>query len=398
MRDVFKAQKVTDRVWWVGAIDWSVRDFHGYLTSRGTTYNAYLVMADRITLLDTVKAGYFDEMMARIASVVDPAKIEVIVSNHSEPDHSGELTRTIETIRPKEVWASKNGAQALDDYFRLDGRVKALEDGQSMNLGSAKLTFAETRMAHWPDSMVTYLHEDRLLFSQDAFGMHLASYERFADEIPRAVLDCEAAKYYANILLPLSNFVAKAIEKVSALNVPLDIIAPDHGPIWRKDPMQIVKAYTAWGEQKRTNKAIVVFDTMWKSTELMARAVGEGLAAGGARVRLMPMTGNHRSDVATEILDAGALVLGSPTINNEIFPTLADVLTYIRGLKPKGLIGAAFGSYGWSGESTKDLNAVLEEMKVQVVAEPVRAKYSPTNDVLKQCYDLGLKVAEKLPK
>jgi flavorubredoxin len=396
MKDAFKAVKVTDRVYWVGAIDWSVRDFHGYLTSRGTTYNAYLILADRITLVDTVKAGFQNELLARIASVVDPSRVEVLISNHSEPDHSGSLHAVLDAIRPKEVYASVKGAEALQEHFRLGDRITTVKDGQKLNLGNMNVSCFETRMCHWPDSMVSYLHEEELLFSQDAFGMHLAGYERFDDQVDPVLLHAEAAKYYANILLPLSQFVTKSVEKLSSSGLKLRIVAPDHGPVWRKDFAWILDAYARWAQQKRVNKTLVVYDTMWNSTDLMARSIAQGAAAGGSQVRLMPLRGSHRSDVATEILDAGALVAGAPTLNSEMYPTMADLLTYLRGLKPKGLLGAAFGSYGWSGESTKDIKDVLEEMKVELVAEPLRAKYVPDDAMLKQCYDLGQLVAKRL--
>ena len=396
MKDAFKAIQVTDRVWWVGAIDWAVRDFHGYLTGRGTTYNAFVVLGDRPTLIDTVKAPFMDELMARVASVIEPERIEVIVSNHAEPDHSGCLERVIDTVKPERVYASRQGAAALNEHFGLGDSVTAVEDGQTVDLGGCSLAFAETKMCHWPDSMVSYLPEEKLLFSQDAFGMHLATFERFDDRIDRSVLDAEAAKYYANILLPLSKMVTKALGKLTKAGWELDVIAPDHGPVWRCRPGDIVADYARWARQERVNKAVVVYDTMWDSTQRMARAAGEGLAAGGTRARLMPLGAAHRSDVATELLDAGALLVGSPTINNEMFPTVADCLSYVKGLKPLGLIGAAFGSYGWGGEAAGKAAAVLEEMGVELVAGPARSKYVPEAEVFKQCYDLGRTVAARL--
>ncbi|MCK4624889.1 MAG: flavodoxin domain-containing protein, partial [Phycisphaerae bacterium] len=377
MQETFKAVKVTDNVWWVGAIDWAVRDFHGYSTNRGTTYNAYLILADKITLIDTVKAPFRDELLARIASVVEPGKIDYIISNHAEMDHTGCLPEVIEAVKPEKVFASAMGAKALAEHFGMDLQITMVKDGEKLSLGNLNVSFVETRMCHWPDSMVTYLHEDELLFSQDAFGMHLASYERFADEIDETVLDVEAAKYYANILLPLSTFVTKTLDKAVGLGAAFSIIAPDHGPIWRADPGRIIESYARWAGQKRTNKAIVVYDTMWGSTAMMARAIGEGLASGGSAVKLMPMGSSHRSDVATEILDAGAILVGSPTINNSLFPRLADVLTYLKGLKPKGLLGAAFGSFGWSGEAVKDITAYLNDMGVELIGESVKVKYVP---------------------
>lgn len=398
MSHVLQAQQVVDGVYWVGAIDWAIRNFHGYATSRGTTYNAFLVMAEKVTLVDTVKAPFHDEMLSRIASVVDPEKIDVIISNHSEMDHSGCLPRIVEQVKPAEIYASTAGQKALAEHFRPSFEITAVKEGDVVDLGGKTVQFMETKMCHWPDSMVSYLAEDKLLFSQDAFGMHLASYERYADELPAWLTEHEAGKYYANILLPLSRFVAKTLEKIQASGLEFRIVAPDHGPMHRtpEDIARVLGWYERWAAQKRTNKAIVVYDTMWQSTPKMASAVGDGLAAGGAKVKLMPLSGCHRSDVATELLDAGALVVGAPTINNTMYPTLADALTYVRGLKPAGLIGGVFGSYGWSGESTRDLAAELERMNVEIIGEPAKAKYVPSGDDLEPCYQLGLRIAEAL--
>jgi flavorubredoxin len=336
----FKAIKVTDNVYWVGAIDWGIRDFHGYLTERGTTYNAFLVMADKITLIDTVKPPFLSELLARIGSVVDPKKIDYVVSNHAEMDHSGSLVDVIDVVQPEKVFASSMGRKALKEHFHLDREIVAVKNGESLSLGNLSLTFLETRMLHWPDNMFSYLPEEKLLFSQDAFGMHLATSERFADEIDESILEYEGEKYYANILLPFSALVTKLLEKVGELGIQIDIIACDHGPIWRKDLDKIIGWYSKWAQQKPTNKAVV-----------------------------------DRSNVATEILDAGAVVVGSPTLNNNMYPTVADLLVYLKGLKPKNLVGAAFGSYGWSGEAVGQVRGMLEEMKIDLVDEGLRIKF-----------------------
>ena len=394
---VFQAVAITDKVYWVGGIDWAVRDFHGYLTSRGTTYNAYLVLAQQPTLIDTVKANMYEEMMARVASVIDPKNVEIIVSNHAEPDHSGSLVRTIDAIKPRAVYASAKGAEALEQHYHAHLPVTVVPDKGTISLGDMTLTCAETKLVHWPDSMVSYLAERRLLFSQDAFGMHLADYRRFADEMPASILDEEAAKYFANILLPLVNPIRKALDKLGTLNVPIDMIAPDHGPIWRKDIPAVIERYRRWCDQPRGNKAVVLYDTMWSATELMARAIGEGLAAGGAEARLYCLKSSHRSDIATAILDAGALLVGAPTINGEAFPTLHDAMTYLRGLRPQGLVGAAFGCYGWGGEGAGDLLDYLKQMNVELMQqEPIRCKYAPDDAVLQQCRQLGLNTARRL--
>lgn len=399
MSQPLKAVPVADRVHWVGAIDWGIREFHGYATSRGTTYNAFLVTGERPILIDTVKAPFREEMMSRIASVVDPREIEVIVSNHSEMDHSGCLADVIEAVGPDEVYASKKGVEALEAHFGLGERVEAVEDGETLRVGDMTLTCAETKMLHWPDSMVTYLAEAKVLFSQDGFGQHLATSRLWIDENPRDVVAREEAKYYANILLPFSPLVNKTLAKLAELDLDIDVLAPDHGPLFRRDEdiEWVLGRYAEWAEMAPTRKALVVYDTMWQSDTVMAKAVAEGLAEGGAEtVKVLSMAGSHRSDVATEILAAGALVVGSPTINNQIFPTMADVMTYLAGLKRRNLVGAAFGSYGWSGEAPGKLADWLEEMNVELVAEPLKVTYRPTDDDLAACRDLGRTVGEAL--
>jgi len=392
----FSAVQVAENVFWVGAIDWSLREFHGYNTSRGTTYNAYLVMADKITLIDTVKRPFFDEMMARIASVVDPSKIEYIVSNHAEMDHSGSLPEAVRAIQPAKVFASSQGVKALQEHFGPFTELTEVKDTETLSLGNLNLTFFETRMLHWPDSMVSYLAERQLLFSQDAFGMHLASSERFGDELPENILVAEGEKYFANILMPFSPLIKKAVERLTGAGIEIKIIAPDHGPIWREKPEWIIGKYLEWADQKPKKKAVVLYDTMWGSTEKMAQAVAEGLYSVGVVADMLSLSASHRSDVVTSLLDAGALIVGSPTMNNQVYPSLADCMTYLKGLKPKDLIGAAFGSYGWSGESLGLLEKMLDDMKVERVAEGIRVKYIPTEADLTVCRELGAQVGRAL--
>ena len=396
MRQTFTAVPVCENVYWVGAIDWAVRDFHGYWTASGTTYNAYLVVDDKVTLIDTVREGFADEMMARIASVLPVSEIDYVVSNHAELDHSGALPALLATARPEKVFTSNAGVRTLAQHFTLDTEVVGVADGHRLCTGKYNLEFIHAAMLHWPESMFTYLEEHGVLFSQDAFGMHLASSERFADEIADAPLRYEATKYFANILAPYSKLVNKTIAKLEKSKPGLSIIAPDHGPVWRQTPEQIVEFYARLAEgQPLSKKAVIVYDTMWKSTEKMAHAIAQGLFDSGIHYKMMPLKVWHRSDVVTELHDASGLLLGTPTLNNNLFPTIADLLTYLRGLKPVNKVTGVFGSHGWSGEGVTQAADMLLEMGLEVVGS-VKSRYVPGTDVLEQCRQLGAKVAARL--
>jgi flavorubredoxin len=399
--DCLKAVKITDNIYWVGAIDWSIRDFHGYATNCGTTYNAFLILDDNITLIDTVKSPFGEEMLSRISSLIDPRRIGYIVSNHAELDHSGYLPQTIKTVQPKKVFASKMGVKALNVHLELDMEITPVADGENLHLGKRTLTFLETRMLHWPDSMFTYINEDKLLFSQDAFGMHLASSERFDDELDISLLRREAGKYYANILQPYSQMVSGLLNKIDKMGLSFNMLLPDHGPVWRKNPASIIDLYKEWSSDKSerpVKKAVVVYATMWNSTAKMAAAIVDGLISEGISVISMPLSSTHRSDVAYELLDADALIVGSPTLNNNLFPSVADVLVYLKGLKFTGLIGGAFGSYGWGGEAVKQVEGIMREMKIELAADSIRCKYVPNKDILNNCREMGVKLGRALLK
>ena len=396
MYQPFKAVKISEHVYWVGAIDWAIEEFHGYKTSRGTTYNAFLIMADKITLIDTVKKEFKDELLSRIASVVGPEKIDYIISNHAEMDHSGCLPEIIEAVKPEKVFASTAGVDALSRHFVFKEDITPVANGESLSLGNVSLTFFDAKMLHWPESMFTWMPEDGILFSQDAFGMHLATSKLFDDEISLDILKWESAKYYANILLPFSPIVSKQMKKMCELNLPVKMIATDHGPLWRKNIETIFNLYTEWSAMKPAQKALIIYDTMWHSTEKMSEAIVDGLMEENIPTKVMPLSTKHRSDIATEILDAGALIVGSPTINTNIFPTVADVLSYLKGLKRRNLIGAAFGSYGWSGDAVKQVNQILEDMKVKLIHPGINVKYVPKEPELEQCADLGRQIGKAL--
>ena len=392
---VFKAEPIAEGVYWVGAVDWGLREFHGYQTGRGTSYNAFLIIDEHVTLIDTVKAPFRDELLARIASVIDPAAIEYVVSLHSEMDHSGCLDAVIEAIRPARVFASRNGVKALRRHFGATLAVEAVDDGGCLDLGQRQLHFVNTPMLHWPDSMFAHLSGVDILFSQDGFGMHLAANERFADQLPRDVLLYEAAKYFANILLPYRKLIPKAVERLKTLQLPVSIIAPDHGPLWREPDPWIIPMYLRWAAHEHRRTVVVVYHTMWGSTDRMAHAIAEGLrSAGLEHITLMPLGESHRSDVATELLEAGALIVGTSTINGQMLPAMADVLCYLEGLKPGPAVAAAFGSHGWSGEGAKHAAARLEAMGLQVIDPPLQTVYVPDDAALEAAHALGVRVAE----
>jgi flavorubredoxin len=370
---------------------------HGYLTPHGTTYNAYLIIDEKVTLIDTVKKGFEDELIGGISQIIEPRKIDYVISNHTEMDHSGGLPRIMHRIgEDKPLYCSKMGLKNLPRHFKAEWNYQPVEDGGELSIGKRTLAFLETRMLHWPDSMFTYAKEDRVLFASDAFGQHYAGPERFDDEIGEKIMP-HAAKYFANILLLYSPLILKLVEKVQELGLPIDTICPDHGVVWRKDPGKIINAYVEWATQKPKRKAVVVYDSMWHSTQEMAEAIVAGLTEEGVESRPMPLRGSHRSDVMTDVLDAGAVIVGSPTLNNGLFPTVSDFLTYMKGLKPKNKVGAAFGSYGWSGEAVKLINGELEAMGFDLVDPGLRIQYVPDEKGLAACRELSKKIAEALP-
>ena len=391
-----QAVKISEKVYWVGAIDWNIRDFHGYSTTKGTTYNAYLVLSEKPTLIDAVKKEFYNEMMERIKSVIDPQKIKIIISNHAEMDHSGCLPEVVNTICPDEVYVSAMGMKNLTAQFHENLKLKVVKTGDKIDIGGDTISFIEARMLHWPDSMLSFLEKENILFTNDVFGMHYATSKLFDDENDEKIWLREAEKYYANIILPYSDIVTRFLTQFKQMNITPKMIAPDHGFIWRKDINRIVNLYGEWALQKPQNKAVIVYDTMWGSTEKMATQMADGLRAGGTEVKLMSMHVSHRSEVITEMLHAGAVLVGAPVLNSQIFPAMADVLCYLKGLKKKNLIGAAFGSYGWNGAPIDGLTKTLEEMGVEVVCPALKISFVPDEAAKKACFDLGLEISKKL--
>lgn len=388
--------EITKGIYDVGVIDWNIRDFHGYSTYRGTSYNAFLIVDEKIALIDTVKKNYSDQLIDNISKIIDPEKIDYVVSNHTEMDHSGGLPRVMHRVgEDKPLYCSKMGAKNLARHFSQKWNYHAVGTGEALSLGHRTLTFLETRMLHWPDSMFTYLKEDKILFSSDGFGQHYAGHERFDDQIGDDIM-LHAKKYYANILLLYSPLILKLLDTVVELGLEIDMICPDHGIIWRKDPGRIIHAYAKWAKQEQEKKAVVVYDTMWHSTEAMANEIAAGIADEGVSVRPMHIRTSHRSEIMTEVLDAAAVVVGSPTLNNQLFPTVSDFLIYMKGLKPINKIGAAFGSYGWSGEAVKLITKELEGMKFDVIDPGVRIQYVPDKKGFETCFELGQKIGKAI--
>lgn len=384
-------------IFWVGVIDWNLRDFHGYSTERGTTYNAYLILDEKITLIDTVKTPFLQAFYHQVTRVLGDRKVDYLVVNHVEMDHSGSLPQVIERFKPEKVFCSPKGREAILEHFhREDFPLEVVKTGDEVPIGKRRLRFIETRMLHWPDSMFTYLPEEGVLFSSDAFGQHWATSQRFDDQVPQGELMYQAAKYYANILWPYSNLVQRLLEDVKGMGLRVEMIAPDHGLIWRGDPGKVLEAYSRWGKQETSPKAVVVYDTMWGSTEQMALSVAEGLMKEGVEVSVFSLKVSHRSDVIAEMLDAKGLFVGSPTLNNGMLPTVADFLHYLKGLKPRGRVGTAFGSYGWSGEAVKLMEAELQATKVELVHEGLRVKYVPDHEELGLCLRMGRESAQAI--
>ena len=395
MKKVFKAEKISDNVWWVGASDWNVRNFHGYLTSRGSTYNAYLIIDEKVTLIDTVKAPFADEMLARISSVIAPEKIDYIISNHAEPDHSSARPAAVAAIRPEKIFTSVAGAKTLTAYYG-DLGYTPVKTGDTVDLGKGKCAFVDTKMLHWPDSMVTWYDRDKVLFSQDAFGMHLAGSYLWADMYDWSVLEQEVRKYFANILNLYSEKVIALLDSLPGLGLDIGIIAPDHGPLWRKDHEKIISLYRDCAEQNPRPKALVAYVTMWNATKCCAEAFADGVRSKGVEVELADLNVCDRSDIMTKASLSGIIALGAPTMNNQVFPLMADVLNYLKGLRIKNKLGFAFGSCGWSGEGAKQIAAAFEEMKIEQPCPMKQVKYMPTEADLQEFFNTGAALAEQL--
>lgn len=378
MRHITEVKK---DIYWVGAIDWNVRNFHGYTTNRGSTYGAYLIIDEKITLIDTVKAPFSKELIERISEIVDPSKIDYLISNHVEMDHSGAIPQVMKHMpNAKIVTIAGSGLKGLTAHYGSDFDYMPVKAGDTLNIGKRNLAFVATPMLHWPDNMVTYCPEEKILFSNDAFGQHYASSTRFDDESDLGEVYQEAKKYYANILMPYASQMQKTLPAVGELDI--EIIAPSHGVIWRSHVKEIIELYQQWCGESCEDEAVVVFDSMWHSTETIADYVTEAFTMAGKKVKTFDLKETHISDVMTSVLTAKYVAVGSPTLNNNMLPTVAGFLTYLKGLTTKNKVGFAFGSYGWGGQSIGQVEEALKGCGYEMPAKLYRFNYVPKKEDL----------------
>ncbi len=379
---------------WVGYIDWTVRDFHGYKTDSGSTYNAYLIRDEKTAVIDAVKAPYVETYLEHIKALTDLDKIDYVVCNHAEPDHSGGLPGTMAACPQAELVCNAKCKAALEKHYDTAGwKWHIVDDGDTLSLGQRTLSFVNTPMVHWPESMFTYVPEEKLLFSMDAFGQHYASAFRFDDEEPLDVILEEAKTYYANIVMLYGRPISQTLERAAGLDI--EMIAPSHGVIWRSHIKEVFAAYQKWVVCKPEPKVVVFYSSMWGATEKMARAILEGAQEHDVHAQLYNVDSTHMTRIVTDVLDCAAVAIGSPTLNNGIMPSMAGVLCYLKGLRPTHKKGFAFGSYGWSKKGgANEVGQAMDEMKIEAMREPLRSQYAPTPDLLEECREAGREMAK----
>jgi flavorubredoxin len=383
--------KISPDIYWVGAVDWNVKNFHGHTfnTKRGTTYNSYLILDEKVTLIDTVYAPFAKEMIDNIRQIIPPEKIDYIIVNHAEPDHSGAFPEILKLCPNARISGTAKCKEGLQKQYSGNWDFQIVKSGDKLKLGKKTLIFIEAPMIHWPDTMFTYSVEDAILFPNDAFGQHYATNERFDDEVDDAILLDEAAKYYANILMPFSPLITRKIGEIQKMGIQIKMIAPSHGIIWRKEPMKIINHYLSWASNKTKRKVVVVYETMYGATEKMARKIVEGIIEAGVEVRLFDINQSDRTEVIKEMLDAKGYIIGSSTHDNNMLPNTAGFLEFLKGLKPKNRVGGIFGSYGWGGGAVNGIENILKETGIEVIHPSLSAKYVPDDNEIKQCYEFG---------
>jgi flavorubredoxin len=392
--------KIKNNVFWVGKIDWELRKFHGneYSTQRGSTYNSYLIKEDKVALFDTVWAPFSKEFVANLAKEIDLNKIDYVIASHAEIDHSGALPELMRYIPETPIYCTKNGVKSIKGHYHQDWNFNVVKTGDRLSLGHKELIFIEAPMLHWPDNVFCYLTEDNILFSNDAFGQHYASEYMFNDLVDQSELEHECIKYYANILTPFSPMVVKKIKEVLSFNLPLDMICTSHGVIWREKPEQIVQHYLAWANDYQENQITVIYDTMWNGTRIMAEKIANGIkeADQAVNVKLFNLAKTDKNEVITEVFKSKAILVGSPTINRGILVSVAGILEEIKGLKFKNKKAAAFGCYGWSGESVNIICSVLKESGFELVDEGLKVMWNPDDESQTKCVEYGKRFAVDL--
>jgi len=396
-----KPVELKNGIYWVGVTDWAVRDFHGYETPRGTSYNNYLIDDEEPTLLDTVHHDFIYISIENISRIIDLQKIKHIVINHIENDHASGLEKILEIVPSANIYLTERGKKGLGRFIDLSKyKVSVVKSGDALKIGKRTLQFIETPMMHWPDSMFTYIKEEKILISQDAFGQHIASAERFDDEFVKnhsmEELEDAIIDYYANILMPYGNVIKGKIEEVKKLGIGIEMIAPDHGVIWRSHIDKVLSLYSDMVDAKAKLGTVIVYDTMWHSTEQMIFPIAKGLEDEGIPVKIIKLRATPKSVAVKEVWKSRGVIVGSPTLNNGIFPSVAEFLTYLKGLRPKNRLFAAFGSYGWSGEAVKDMYEIAKSMKLEVFEPGIRVLYKPSEEDLNKCYEFGIAFGKAL--
>ena len=393
-------KKLTEKVSWVGKVDWELTRFHGdeYSTRRGSSYNSYLVRDQKVALIDTVWQPFDKEFVRRLKQEIDLRRIDYIIANHNEIDHSGALPELMREIPGTPIYCTANGKKILQGHYHEDWNFVIVKTGDSLDLGGSRLVFVEAPMLHWPDTMFTYMTGENILFSNDAFGQHYATESLYNDKVDQAELFAEALKYYANILTPYSGFVTKKIHEVLGMNLPLSMICPSHGVIWKENPAQIVEQYLRWADAHQENQITLIYDTMWNSTRKMAEAIAAGIrkADPAVTVKLMNSAKEDKNDIISEVFRSKAILVGSPTINNGYLFSIGGIMEMIKGLRFKNKSAAAFGSYGWGGEAVKQLTQALGESGFKVVNDGHRALWVPDGAEQDACETFGKQFAEAL--
>ena len=372
---------VKGNVSWIGYIDWELQHFHGddYSIINGSSQNAYLIEEEKTVLMDTVWTPHRFDFVENLKKEIDLKKIDFIVANHGECDHSGSLTTILEEIPNVPIYCTENAVKSIEGQYGKRGwNFHVVKTGDSLEIGNGKkLIFLEMRMLHWPDSMATFLTGVNILFSMDAFGQHYAVEELFNDKANQCVLMKEAMKYYANIIAPFAPILRKKLEEITSLNLPIEMIAPSHGAIWRENPMQIVEKYAEWAQDYQEDQVTIAFDTMWEGTTKIAYSITEEIhrQSPDTVVKVFNISKSDKNEVMTEVFKSKALAVGSPTVANSILSPVAGWLEFLKQLKFKKKKAAAFGCYGWSGESVKVLQESLKAAGFNVIPENIRAEW-----------------------